>query len=46
MTDPEAAFWRIVAANYTRDEVLRLRMVAKGWVSTIGRDYGYGYRRF
>jgi hypothetical protein len=46
MTDPEAAFWRIVAANYTRDEVLRLRMVAKGWCRTIPVDYGHGYRRF
>jgi hypothetical protein len=46
MSDPEAAFWRIVAANYTRDDVLRLRMIAKGWVGHIARDYGYGYRRF
>ena len=46
MSDPEAAFWRIVAANWTRDETNRLRMIAAGWVKAAYHLYGYGMRRF
>jgi hypothetical protein len=46
MTDPEAAFWRIVAANYTHNEIIALRALYAAPKEWLTRYYGYKLRRF